>query len=89
MKMFEVTEDKISIPSECGDFCPGKRSAEGHQGDSCHRCPIFNCIDTSEDKDDPYGGPLLQPEEYSKELLQKYLAWWDDDLGGITDERPI
>lgn len=68
----KVTKAEIQIPDECGEFCPrmkeeGIKYPFSYQGDVCHRCPIVNC--SGED-------PLIEPEDYSPALLNRYLESW-------------
>lgn len=80
-----VSEEKIEVPDECGEFCPRWRAQQAGeavpftQGDACCRCPIFNCRET-DGTEDGYGVfRLLEPEQFSADMARAYVDWWKAD----------
>ena len=69
----KVSPEKIEVPDACGDFCPiyrkwGRKFPMMDQGDTCSRCPIFNCCGEE---------PLIEPEDYRSDWADYYVEWWN------------
>lgn len=66
-----VSRLKIEIPDKCPEKCPYTFM---YQGDTCSRCPIFNCRKIVDDEGEFC---LIEPEDYSEELALYYKEMFD------------
>ena len=63
----------FEVPDTCPEHCAGKNTSYG-QGDSCCRCPVFNC---TVEEDNPYG-PMLRKSEYRTDWGKIWEKWFRD-----------
>lgn len=62
----------VEIPDKCPEGCRFKQEAM-YQGNTCSRCPIFNCS-----KDDE-GFCLVEPEDYRHEWALEWQKFFNGE----------
>lgn len=63
--------NKYEFPDECPQDCP-ERDESFYQGNTCSRCPIFNC------RTDDTGFCLIEPENYREDWAAEFYAYLKD-----------
>jgi len=73
-----IIAGKYIIPAACPKDCKFADEHQ-HQGNLCHRCPVFNC--TSEPDENGDTTLLLEPEDYREDWAEQ----WEGFFMGTID----
>ena len=74
-----ISSEKIEVPDECPEDCPGCQDHIG-QGGLCYRCPITNCAPLDYEGEVIY---LVEPEEYRPDWARAWKEWFDGGMKGL------
>jgi hypothetical protein len=64
----------LDFPDNCPENCPDIKNWERfEQGNTCSRCPIFNCREF-----EYMGGKarMLEPEQYPEDIAKAWHKWF-------------